>query len=102
MFEYYETELIEIFEGDFDEASRMRDELCYVNEWFNCNSRKSVKCKRIGLWCRLYNQYKEIKGEKSSPRLCAGTGTGGTLMGTNKFLKKCTNKINAREPRKGR
>ena len=32
MFEYYGAELIEAPEGDFDEAIRMRDELCYVNE----------------------------------------------------------------------
>ena len=37
MFEYYGAELIEAPEGDFDEAIRMRDELCYINEWFNCN-----------------------------------------------------------------
>ena len=37
MFKYYGAELIEAPEGDFDEAIRMRDELCYTNEWFNCN-----------------------------------------------------------------
>ena len=37
MFRYYGAELIEVEDGDFDEAIRMRDEFCYVNEWFNCN-----------------------------------------------------------------
>ena len=32
-----ERKLIEVEEGDFDEAIRVRDELCYTSEWFNCN-----------------------------------------------------------------
>ena len=35
MFKYYGAELIEAPEGDFDEAIRIRDEICYINEWFN-------------------------------------------------------------------
>ena len=91
MFEYYGAELIEAPEGDFDEAIRMRDELCYVNEWFNCNqfaNPLNIKAHYQTTGPEFYNQYKEIKGEKSSPAVfVAGTGTGGTLMGTDKFLK---------------
>ena len=97
MFEYYGAELIEAPEGDFDEAIRMRDELCYVNEWFNCNqfaNPLNIKAHYQTTGPEFYNQYKEIKGEKSSPAVfVAGTGTGGTLMGTDKFLKEMWPKI---------
>ena len=97
MFEYYGAELIEAPEGDFDEAIRMRDELCYVNEWFNCNqfaNPLNVQAHYQTTGPEFYNQYKEIKGEKSSPAVfVAGTGTGGTLMGTDKFLKEMWPKI---------
>ena len=97
MFEYYGAELIEAPEGDFDEAIRMRDELCYVNEWFNCNqfaNPLNIQAHYQTTGPEFYNQYKEIKGEKSSPAVfVAGTGTGGTLMGTDKFLKEMWPKI---------
>lgn len=91
MFKFYGAELMEVEEGDFDEAIRMRDELCYVNEWFNCNqfdNPLNIQAHYQTTGPEFYNQYKEIKGEKSYPDVfVAGTGTGGTLMGTDKFLK---------------
>ena len=91
MFEYYGAELIEAEEGDFDEAIRMRDELCYTNEWFNCNqfdNPLNIKAHYHTTGPEFYNQYKEVKGEREYPAVfVAGTGTGGTLMGTDKFLK---------------
>ena len=97
MLKYYGAHLIEVNEGDFDEAIRMRDELCYVNEWFNCNqfaNPLNVQAHYQTTGPEFYNQYKEIKGEKSSPAVfVAGTGTGGTLMGTDKFLKEMWPKI---------
>jgi len=97
MFEYYGAELIESSEGDFDEAIRMRDELCYINEWFNCNqfdNPLNIQAHYQTTGPEFYNQYKEVKGEKSYPAVfVAGTGTGGTLMGTDKFLKEMWPKI---------
>jgi len=97
MFEYYGAELIEASEGDFDEAIRMRDELCYINEWFNCNqfdNPLNIQAHYQTTGPEFYNQYKEAKGEKSYPAVfVAGTGTGGTLMGTDKFLKEMWPKI---------
>jgi cysteine synthase A len=91
MFKFYGAELMEVEDGDFDEAIRMRDELCYVNEWFNCNqfdNPLNIQAHYQTTGPEFYNQYKEIKGEKSYPDVfVAGTGTGGTLMGTDKFLK---------------
>ena len=97
MFEYYGAELIEAPEGDFDEAIRMRNELCYVNEWFNCNqfdNPLNTQAHYQTTGPEFYNQYKEIKGETLYPAVfVAGTGTGGTLMGTDKFLKEMWPKI---------
>ena len=91
MFKFYGAELMEVEDGDFDEAIRMRDELCYINEWFNCNqfdNPLNIQAHYQTTGPEFYNQYKEIKGEKSYPDVfVAGTGTGGTLMGTDKFLK---------------
>ena len=99
MFEYYGAELIEAPEGDFDEAIRMRDELCYVNEWFNCNqfdNPLNIQAHYRGTGPEIYNQYKEQSGEHKEPAVfVAGTGTGGTLMGTDKFLKEMWPKIKA-------
>ena len=97
MFESYGAELIEAPEGDFDEAIRMRDELCYVNEWFNCNqfdNPLNIRAHYQTTGPEFYNQYKEVKGETDYPAVfVAGTGTGGTLMGTDKFLKEMWPKI---------
>ena len=91
MFQFYGAELIEVEEGDFDEAIRVRDELCYTMEWFNCNqfdNPLNIQAHYQTTGPEFYNQYQEIKGEKSYPDVfVAGTGTGGTLMGTDKFLK---------------
>ena len=91
MFQFYGAELIEVDEGDFDEAIRVRDELCYTMEWFNCNqfdNPLNIQAHYQTTGPEFYNQYKEIKGEMFYPDVfVAGTGTGGTLMGTNKFLK---------------
>ena len=99
MFEYYGAELIEAPEGDFDEAIRMRDELCYVNEWFNCNqfdNPLNVRAHYMGTGPEIYNQYKEQISEHTEPSVfVAGTGTGGTLMGTDKFLKEMWPNIKA-------
>jgi len=98
MFEYYGAELIEAPEGDFDEAIRMRDELCYVNEWFNCNqfdNPLNIQAHYIGTGPEIYNQFKEDNSEKEPSVFVAGTGTGGTLMGTDKFLKEMWPKIKA-------
>jgi len=91
MFQFYGAKLIEVEEGDFDEAIRVRDELCYTMEWFNCNqfdNPLNIQAHYQTTGPEFYNQYKEIKGERSYPDVfVAGTGTGGTLMGTDKFLK---------------
>lgn len=91
MFEYYGAKLIEAPEGDFDEAIRMRDKLCSDNDWFNCNqfnNQLNIQAHYISTGPEIYNDYQQCKGEGCSPDVfVAGTGTGGTIMGVDKFLK---------------
>jgi len=91
MFRYYGAELIEVDDGNFDGAIELRNKMCEDNKWFNCNqfhNPLNIQAHYQTTGPEFYNQYKELKSEKSIPAVfVAGTGTGGTLMGTNKFLK---------------
>ena len=91
MFKLYGAELIEVDEGDFDGAIEMRDKLCYENKWYNCNqfhSPLNIKAHYQTTGPEIWNEYKQINGESKKPDvLILGTGTGGTLMGTGKFLR---------------
>jgi len=104
MFEFYGAELIEVGEGDFDGAIELRDKLAIKNNWFNCNqfhNPLNVQAHYITTGPEIYNQYKdENEGGPEPDVLILGTGTGGTIMGTGKFLKEMwpTIKIVAIEP----
>jgi len=91
MFKIYGAELIEVNEGDFDGAIALRDEMCREKGWFNCNqfhNQLNIKAHYMGTGPEIYNDYQQQHGERSSPDVfVAGTGTGGTLMGIDKFLK---------------
>ena len=90
MFKLYGATLIEVDEGDFDGAIELRDNLCKQNDWFNCNqfhNPLNIKAHYNTTGPEIYNQYKDTNGEKEPDVLILGTGTGGTLMGTGKFLK---------------
>lgn len=97
MFKLYGAELIEVDDGDFDGAIEMRDTLCEMNNWFNCNqfhNPLNIKAHYQTTGPEIYNQYKEESGEQTEPDvLIMGTGTGGTLMGSGKFLKEMWPKI---------
>ena len=103
MFKYYGAELIEVDEGDFDGAIELRDNLCNRNDWFNCNqfhNKLNIDAHYKTTGPEIYNQYKDANGEKEPDVLILGTGTGGTIMGTGKFLKEMWSnlKIVAIEP----
>jgi len=98
MFEYYGAELIEVSEGDFDGAIELRDKLARDNNWFNCNqfhNPLNVKAHYQTTGPEIYNQYKDANREKDPGVFVGGTGTGGTLMGTTKFLKEMWPNIKA-------
>jgi len=91
IFEFYGAELIEVDEGDFDNAIILRDEMCEARGWFNCNqfhNPLNIRAHYQATGPEIWNQYKNENGEHNSPDvLILGTGTGGTIMGTGKFLK---------------
>ena len=96
MFKYYGAELIQVEEGDFDGAIEMRNDLCKAKGWFNCNqfhNPLNVEAHYQTTGPEIYEEWSlpKIKGSYrryDSPAVfVAGTGTGGTLMGTRKFLK---------------
>lgn len=97
IFNFYGAELIEVEAGNFDRAIEMRDSLAERFGWFNCNqfhNPLNIKAHYITTGPEIYNQYKEENGEHAKPDvLIMGTGTGGTIMGTGKFLKEMWPKI---------
>ena len=93
MLKFYGARLIEVDEGDFDEAIRLRDEMAEKMGWFNCNQFHNP----LNIEAHYNNTGKEIW--KQIETLCKpdafilGTGTGGTLMGCGKRLKEYWNGI---------
>tara|TARA_Y100001972_G_C7595391_1_gene298433 strand:- start:425 stop:1054 length:630 start_codon:yes stop_codon:yes gene_type:complete len=90
MMKFYGAHLIEVKEGDFDNAIRVRDEMCNKMGWFNCNQFHNP----LNIEAHYKNTGPEIKREynnllQQNPDVfISGTGTGGTIMGAGKFLKK--------------
>ena len=91
IFKYYGARLIEVDAGDFDGAIALRDEMCDKKGWFNCNqfhNPLNIEAHYKTTGPEIWNEYKNINGEDKRPDvLIMGTGTGGTIMGTGKFLK---------------
>lgn len=85
MLRLYGAELIEVDEGDFDGAIKLRDELSEKNGWFNCNQFDNpinIKSHEEGTAKEIMNFF----DGKYLECVVTGTGTGGTLMGCQKKL----------------
>jgi len=88
----YGAELIEVGEGDFDGAIKLRDSLSEKNGWFNCNqfdnplnikSHRETTAKEIVDFCEsITTKTNHVYVEA----LISGTGTGGTIMGCRDTL----------------
>lgn len=95
---YYGAELIEVGDGDFDAAIKLRNELSEKNGWFNPDqftNPLNINAHYIGTSNEILSQT-----DLEISAVVSGTGTGGTIMGCgmgirNKF-KEC--KIIAVEP----
>ena len=89
MLRLYGAELIEVDEGDFDGAIKLRDELSEKNGWFNCNQFDNP----INIKAHAEGTAREIidffdKPDTFLQAVVTGTGTGGTLMGCKETLDK--------------
>ena len=92
MLKFYGARLIEVDEGDFDEAIIVRDEMSEKMGWFSCNqfhNQLNIEAHYNNTGPELANQItKNGAVEFDIPdAFVAGTGTGGTIMGCGKYLK---------------
>ena len=80
------SKLIEVAEGDFKGAIKLRNNLAMKNNWFNVNQFNN----HLNIECHYHTTGNEIIKQlhpKIPDILITGTGTGGTLMGVSKRLK---------------
>lgn len=85
MLRLYGAELIEVEDGDFDGAIALRDKMALENDWFNPKQFSNP----LNIEAHFTTTGPEIHAQ-SKCKIAAfvdGTGTGGTLMGTSKYLK---------------
>lgn len=85
MLRLYGAELIEVGAGDFDAAIRLRDELSQSEGYFNPNQFSNP----LNIEAHFHGTANEILRQHPNKiaAFVAGTGTGGTLMGTSRRLK---------------
>ena len=92
MLRLYGAELIEVGEGDFDGAIKLRDELSEKNGWFNCNQFNNplnIESHTKGTAKEILEFFEGISTRENHvfiQALVSGTGTGGTIMGCNKTI----------------
>ena len=101
----YGAKLIEVQDGDFDEAIRLRDQLSKENGWYNGNQFHSpwnIEAHKTGTGVEIIYQMKNIC--KTPSVFVSGTGTGGTIMGAGVLLKEYFSgmKLVAVEPHESR
>ncbi len=85
MLKMYGAELIEVGAGDFDAAIKLRDEIASCKGYFNprqFSNPLNIEAHYSGTGVEILHQHTEKIGA-----FVAGTGTGGTLMGTSRILK---------------
>lgn len=85
MLRYYGAELIEVEDGKFDDAIKLRDDLANENGWFNPNqfhNPLNIEAHYNGTGVEILHQHNNLIAA-----FVDGTGTGGTLMGITRLLK---------------
>ena len=92
MLKFYGAELIEVDEGDFDEAIAVRDELANIEGYFNCNqfhNPLNIEAHYKNTGPEILKQIRSAlhEGDGWPQAFVAGTGTGGTIMGAGKYLQ---------------
>tara|TARA_B100000131_G_C18066487_1_gene592738 strand:+ start:252 stop:1187 length:936 start_codon:yes stop_codon:yes gene_type:complete len=79
------AELIEVNEGDFDEAIKLKDEIAEQKGYFSLNQFNNP----LNIECHYKTTFKELLNHsltigKYISAFISGTGTGGTIMGVQK------------------
>ena len=92
MLKLFGARLIEVGEGDFDEAIRVRDEMSEKMGWFSCNqfhNKLNIEAHYNNTGPELFNQISKGGAVvfEYPDAFVAGTGTGGTIMGCGGYLK---------------
>jgi cysteine synthase A len=89
IFKFYGADLIQVGEGDFDGAIEYRDMMAENMGWFNCNqfhNPLNIEAHYKTTGPEIIKQLPKWQGIVPDALIC-GTGTGGTIMGTSKYLK---------------
>jgi cysteine synthase A len=89
MMRLFGAEIINAAAGDFDGAILLRDQLAKEKGWFNPNqflNPLNMECHEKTTGVEILEQVKPIS--KNISAFVLGTGTGGTLMGASKTLRK--------------
>ena len=99
MLKFYGARLYEVQAGDFDEAIKVKNNMCAYDGWFTLNQFDNP----LNIECHLNTTFMEILNDTyfdNVSAFIAGTGTGGTLMGVQKGFNKLgtDTKIIAVEP----
>ena len=99
MLKFYGARLYEVEAGNFDEAIKVKNDMCAYDGWFTLNQFDNP----LNIECHLNTTFMEILNDtyfNDVSAFIAGTGTGGTLMGVQKGFEKLgtDTKIIAVEP----
>ena len=99
MLKFYGARLYEVEAGNFDEAIKVKNDMCAYDGWFTLNQFDNP----LNIECHLNTTFMEILNDtyfNDVSAFIAGTGTGGTLMGIQKGFEKLgtDTKIIAVEP----
>jgi cysteine synthase A len=99
MLKFYGARLYEVEAGNFDEAIKVKNDMCAYDGWFTLNQFDNP----LNIECHLNTTFIEILNDTyfdNVSAFIAGTGTGGTLMGVQKGFEKLgtDTKIVAVEP----
>ena len=89
IFGFYGADLIQVEAGDFDGAIEYRDIMAENMGWFNCNqfhNPLNIEAHYKTTGPEILEQLPKWKNIVPDALIC-GTGTGGTIMGTSKYLK---------------
>jgi cysteine synthase A len=87
MLKFYGARLYEVEAGNFDEAIKVKNDMCAYDGWFTLNQFDNP----LNIECHLNTTFIEILNDTyfdNVSAFIAGTGTGGTLMGVQKGFEK--------------